>query len=944
MKSILLALSLLGGICIAQAQIGAARPRGNGRITGIVLDSASRQPVSFATVALTDLATQKPVDGAVCDDKGQFELTKVAAGEFQLVITFLGYRTLKTVPFTVADKGTDLNLGALRMATQSKQLREVEVTGQRNLIEEKVDRTIYNAENDQTAKGGDATDVLRRVPMLSVDLDGNPSLRGNQNIRVLINNKPSTIVSSSIADALKQIPADQIKSVEVITSPSAKYDAEGSAGIINIITKKNNLQGLSLGVDGSAGLRGSNLGLNGNYRKGKMGFSLGGFGRGNYNVTGNFDNRQLTSGTLNTQRASTLNQGLFGRYTLGWDYDIDKYNSLAASVQYGVRNNKTFQDGLLTETFLNNVPSRRNTRDVSVTDLSGTVDVNLTYTRTFEKPQKEFSVLALYSRNNRTNNFLNDILSSDSPGLLDLKNINRSYNQEATLQLDYQTTIGDKQIIEFGGKDIMRKVSSDFELFTASGPGGAFVPSQNAQLSNTLDYDQNVASGYLSYTLSLPKSYTVKAGGRYEYTTILARLQDGNRLSIPSYGVLVPSVNVSKKLKNGNTLKASYNRRIQRPSLQFLNPNVQASNPLNITIGNPSLQPEYTNNFELGYSTNIKSTSLNFSTFVRNTNNAIQGVRDIIGSDTIRTTFQNIGREDAYGGSLFVSINISNKLSINGGGDAYYAVLKNNVPDPIYNASNQGWVYSFRAFGNYTLTKGWGLQLFSFYRGREVQLQGLRGGFGIYSLSLRKEFNNKKGSIGFGAENFLTSPIRIRSELNSPVINQSSVNSQNNINFKINFSYRIGKMTVDGGPRRRKSIKNDDMKEGGDGGGNDGGGQGGAPAGGGQAPARGQRPGQGAYPGRIPGQRPPAATDSTLLKNDSTQFNRDSLNIQQPLDSTQRDSTKSDSLQGQPEGQIPPPNNMPGQAPAEKSPVRNPNREAQKPLPAPQTGGAPKQL
>ncbi|MFC0181222.1 TonB-dependent receptor plug domain-containing protein [Pseudarcicella hirudinis] len=225
--------------------------------------------------------------------------------------------------------------------------------------------------------------------MLSVDLDGNVSLRGSQSVKVLINNKPSTIVASSIADALKQIPADMIKSVEVITSPSAKYDAEGSAGIINIITKKNTLQGLTLNLDSSVGIRGSNLSLNGNYRKGRMGFSLGGFGRANYNVNGSFANSQttldpngITPSILNTQSAETRNNGLFGQYQLGWDFDINKYNSLTASVRYGVRNQNSYQDKLLNQRFQSGSLINSNTRNVDVADLSGTIDLNLDYTHT----------------------------------------------------------------------------------------------------------------------------------------------------------------------------------------------------------------------------------------------------------------------------------------------------------------------------------------------------------------------------------------------------------------------------------------------------------------------------------------------------------------------------------------------------------------------------------
>lgn len=853
MKSLLLIFLVLVSI-FAQAQQPTGRPaqgnpptpmtlRGTGKISGNITDASNQQPVEFATVALTLPNSEKPIDGAICDDKGKFSIHKVPNGTYRLIISFIGYKNEFVDKIVISDKKNSVDIGTIKMATDSKELEAVVVEGQRVLVEEKVDRTVYNAENDQTTKGGDATDVLKRVPMLSVDMDGNVSLRGNQNIKVLINNKPSTITASSVADALKQIPADQIKTVEVITSPSARYDAEGSAGIINIITKKNTLQGLTFNVDGSSGYRGSNLSLNGNYRQGKMGFSLGGYGRSGYNINGKFNNSQLTtasSGTqsLNHQQADTRSSNLFGNTQLGWDYDIDKNNSLAASVRYGTRNGFNNQDDLSTRLFRNDTLSSTSLRNVQTADQSGTIDASLNYTHTF-KPQREFSLLTLYSKNDRTNDFMNAYLNEGGfPTSKQLKNENKSFNQEITIQADYQTPISTNQLLEFGGKNISRKVASDYKYFSAPAASDPFVPASNSSLANVFNYNQNITSGYLSYTYSSKSGYSVKAGSRYEYTTINAHFAvEKTPVIIPSYGVLVPSANISKKLNNGATLKVAYNRRIQRPSIQFLNPNIQASNPFSISYGNPNLGPEFTNNYELSYSTFVKSTSLNFTTFVRNTDDAIQSIRAVRG-DTIVTTYQNIGREDAYGGSVFIGMNLSNKLTLNGGSDIYYAVLKNNDPNPNYAASNQGWVVSGRLFGNYTLGKGWGLQFFTFIRGRQVQLQGIQGGFYNYSMSIRKELPNKKGSIGFGADQFFTPIMRINNNTSTPVITQNSTNELHTMNFKVTFSYRIGKMTYDAPRKRKKSVDNDDLKEGGDGGG---GGQGGDSQQQGTPPGGGQR-------------------------------------------------------------------------------------------------------
>jgi iron complex outermembrane recepter protein len=812
-------------------------PKGNGKIAGIVMDSTTNLPVEFATIALVNKATGRPVDGTSADDKGRFSLSRVPAGEFMLQVVFLGYRKL-TLPAVTIERGSDINVGMVRLAPDVKTLGEVTVVGQTALIEEKVDRLVYNADKDIAAKGGDATDIMRKVPMLSVDLDGNVSLRGSSNVRVLINNKPSTIVASSVADALKQIPADQIKSIEVITSPSAKYDAEGSAGIINIVTKKNNLQGTTLNVDLGQGNRGTSLNLNGSYRTGKMGFSLGGFGRAEYNVRGAFNNTQQTfdfnpttgNRTLKAttvQSANTLTERLFGNYQLGWDYDIDKNTSLTASIRYGARNGNAYQNNLLARTTFANAGGPISTnRDVNTIDKNGTLDASVTYTKTY-KPNKELSVLALYSRNDRTNNFVADLLNGvdDQTITSRQRNLNPSNNQESTLQVDYQTPLKTNQLLEFGGKGIMRQVNSDFQYQIAAGANGEYVTDRNRP-ANGLDYSQQIAASYLSYTLTTKNKYTIKAGARYEYTFIDARFRTETRNTlggIPNYGNLVPSVNISRNLKGGKSIKLAYNRRIQRPGIQFLNPNVNAANPLNTSQGDPTLSPELTDNVELALSGQVKVVYLNATLFARQTNSEITAVRNVLpgaagAPDTIQSTFRNIGQENAVGLNLFTNTTLFSRWQIGGGVDVYHVNLTNNVSDPLYRATNAGWVVMGRLFTTLTIKNGWAVQGFGGMRGKQVQLQGYQGSFGFYSLGVRKEFNEKRGTIGLSGENFFNFPFKVNSQFDSPVLAQSSVNSFYNAGFRVNFSYRIGKMSFDAPARRKKSVNNDDVV-GGEGGG-----------------------------------------------------------------------------------------------------------------------------
>jgi outer membrane receptor protein involved in Fe transport len=814
-------------------------PKGNGKISGMLIDSVSGKPVEFATIALMNVKTNKPIDGTTSDAKGNFSLTKLAPGDYRLQYSFIGYKTRDSEPFTIA-KGTDLKLGSVKLPADVRTLSEVVVTGQAALIEEKVDRLVFNADKDITAKGGDASDVLKRVPMLSVDLDGNVSLRGSQNIRVLINNKPSTIVAANVADALKQLPADMIKSVEVITSPSAKYDAEGAAGIINIITKKNTLHGLTLNVDAGVGIRGSNLGLNGSFRQGKLGVTLGGFGRAMYNrAASTLDQTTLVGGQLlrTNQQGTAFDKPIFGQYTLGFDYDLAKNQSLSANVRFGTRNFIQEQNQL-TSTFANEALLSRTNRDVDRKDLSNSVDMNLDYIRTF-KPQQEWTISTQYSRTGLTNNFYADLLNNNGALTGRQQNLNNNTNQELTFQTDYQTPIRKNQLLEFGAKAIMRQVDSHFQYRVGGSTGELVFDPTNP--SGSLNYSQTIGAGYISYTYVTPSKYTFKIGTRYEHTGITAKANETTPLNIPDYSNLVPSVNVSKSLRGGSTLKAAYNRRIQRPGLQQLNPNVNAANPQMIMVGNPTLNPELTDNVELSLSSTVKKTYLNAAIFGRITNNAITQIRipadttnSVYPAGAIITTFQNIGIQRTIGANVFFNTSLTPKWSLNGGLDGYYVYMQGLTPGAdgkSITISNTGVSIGGRLMSQLQLDKGWSAQVFSFFRGPSPQLQGTMGSFYMYSLGVRKEIANKRGSIGLAAENFVGNGVTMRSNLNTPLLTQVNVNHLYNSNVKVTFTYRIGKMTFEEPRRKARSVSNDDVK-GGEGGNDGGGQQQAAPAGG----------------------------------------------------------------------------------------------------------------
>ncbi|GAB4019174.1 outer membrane beta-barrel family protein [Spirosoma koreense] len=789
---------------VSTTATGETAPKGNAKISGYVVDSTLTKAVEYANVAVYNMATDKLVDGTVADDKGKFTITKLAPGTYKLLVSFLGYSP-KTIANVALFKGQNKDMGVIRLSASTRTLGEVTVAGKKALVEDKVDRLVYNADVDLAAKGGDATDLLKKVPMLSVDLAGNVSLQGSANVRVLINNKPSSILAGNLADALRQIPADLIKSVEVITSPSAKYDAEGSGGIINIITKKNTLQGLHLDVDGGVGNRTSTLGLNGSFRKGKLGVNLNGNGRGIYNPSASDLNQTTFLGesirpVQTRQHSDGFDKGLFGQYALGLDYDLAKNQSLTGGVRFGIQNLSRDQH-LATRLVNGDMEQASTSRDVNSQNLSNSVDMNIDYLHTYPKtndgPQRELSISTQYSRNHLTNNF--DANNLDTLGTLTTRqrNLNDNTSQEFILAVDYQTPISPTQQLEFGAKETYRKVNSQYQYLLAGPTSDYSVDSQRPD--GSLLYDQNIGAAYLSYTLTTHDKITIKAGARYEYTNIQASAGNQGPIYIPNYGKLVPSINLSKKLNESTTIKLAYNRRIQRPNVQDLNPNFNAANPYNISIGNPYLKPEIADRIEFGYSTYVKKTYLNLTLYTRLNRDDIQSISQrsdtLIGAVVSRRS--NIGKEYNYGTNLFTTVNITPRWSINTNLDIMYRYISGLALDisglsiPL---SNTGIRWGGRFDSQIQFDKGWAIQANLGYRGKDIALQGYRIGFAQYSLGARKSFTNKRGSIGLAAENFLTNGMRFTSVLNSAQFNQDFRQYIYNSSIRLTFSYKLGNL------------------------------------------------------------------------------------------------------------------------------------------------------
>lgn len=801
MKNIfaLLFLALLSFGAAAQPNTGS-----NGKVTGKVTDAVTKLPVDFATLSIYKQGSTSPFNGASTDPKGNFKIDNIPPGDYKLTVDFLGY-TRKTIDHVIINNTVkNVSLGTIVLAPVQNQLQAVVITAHAPAVENKIDKLVYNPANDLSAQGGTATDILKKVPMVSVDVDGNVELMGNSNIRFLINGKPSSIFGASLADALQSIPANQIKNIEVITSPGAKYDAEGTGGIINIVLKDSKVQGINGSVYVSGGTRFENSSFNLNARKGDFGVNAFFSGNEQLNTTTlTTTNRTSYSNTRDTvtqlyQKGSNAFKRSGYQSGISFNWDISKKDQLTASFNFNHFGNNGV--GIISQnqsaaSTLTNLMADTTSVNHSMSRFgANSADWSLSYKKTFNRKDQELDVLYHSSFGSNTSNYSQeqDYTNVASPASGSIGN-NPGTDKETDVSIDYTQPVTDNFTVETGAKTTIESLGNT--VVTQMLTNGVYVP--NPFQTYSFNYKRSIYAYYLSANASLFHNFLdAKAGLRYEYTSSTS---DFPNTIIPSYGIFAPSAVVSHKLDKTQTIKLSYTYRLQRPDYRSLNPFYNISDPHNISTGDPELKPELGHNFELGYNKSFdKGPSVYIAAFYRYNTNDLQQfttfypdikIGDTTYSNVALTRQFNLGKEVDEGINLYGSMPATNKLSLRS--NMFFAERTSYNPGF---ANTSGFVYRINMNASYDFGHDFFSEFFINYRSSQRSIQGTNPPFTFYNLAFRKDFMKKKMSLGITAANPFSHYLDVNAVTYGANFSQSSMRQIPLQSFGITWSYRFGKL------------------------------------------------------------------------------------------------------------------------------------------------------
>ncbi|RYD54670.1 MAG: TonB-dependent receptor [Sphingobacteriales bacterium] len=807
-------LLFLAGIptIFVSAQPGGARPSGQaklqtGKLTGRIVD-AQKNPVSYATVALLRMDSSV-VNGALTDDKGNFTIEPTGSGSFMLRISGISVAQQTIGNIKILPSEQEKNLGNITVGASANALKTVEIVSERPVMEMSVDKKVFNVEKNTTATGGSAADVLQNVPSVSVDAEGNVSLRGKSGVTIFIDGKPATLLGGDINSALQSMPASSIQNVEVITNPSAKYDAQGMTGIINIVTKKDKRMGFNGNVSAGVGTRdkyNASIGLN--LRNDKWNIFLNSSFRKNRNY------HRFTTDRKNYYNDSTFysfedNTRDFGGYfnTLGGEYTIDKNNSITVTENINIMR---FGGGTVTDFWSRDggVPYAHQLRYAKRTGGPVSISSSVNYKHKFAKPGQEISTDLTYVTSNSKNNQTYNTYSYDGNEVavkqpLVQKQPSQGVNNSFNGQIDYTMPFISKTgKLDAGVKSQMWWFESSNEPVLDSGSGEQV----DYILLSDYKYTQQVNAGYLNFNDQAGK-WSYQAGLRVEQANYegTSKLLGGQKYGY-NFLNLFPSAFLSYKLPKDQTVYLNYTRRINRPNFWQMMPYFDLSNPQDTQMGNPNLRPEFINNTEFNYNKQFKKGhNIIASAYYQYTENLIERIRRFYENGTSFTQNQNVSSATTFG------LELTGRLQLTTGWDATFNVnfFQNKIQgqnvDPALNNSGSSWLGKFNT--NYKLPKNFSVQLMGNYEAPKIATQGRLGEAWWIDIAVRKSFWNNKASLVVNVTDiFDTRKYWIYYEYPSYI--QTNYRDRETRIGNITFSYRFGKDNSGGNRSRRQGNQN----------------------------------------------------------------------------------------------------------------------------------------
>ncbi len=770
-------------------------------VTGKVIDKTTKEPLEYTTIGLQNTRRQEIFAGGITDAKGEFSI-ELMSGEYDIKIEFISFKPLEIKAQKITD---NLNLGTIILEEDATMLSEIEIRQEVSTLSIKLDKKVYNVGQDMMVKGGTVSDVLDNVPSVSVDADGTVSLRGNDNVRILIDGKPSNAIN--ISEALRQIPADAIDKVEVVTNPSARYDSEGGGGLLNIILKKGKNQGINGTVIVSAGDPES-YGVSGNVNFKSEEFNL--FTNFGYNKRNNPGNSLTESKYLNPD-GTTRNyidevrnnirksEGFNGSFGLDWF--LDK-NTTWTNIFSFRKNDNNNPETILYSSFDTNHNFTGNTyRYNDQIGDSENIEYSTNLTKNFSKEGHTLTFDAAFSQNK-------DNGTSIIGGDFDETTANVQKQNRNVLQLDYVLPIGEKSQFELGYKGDFNKLLTDYKVGKIEDDGSY---SSYDQFSNALEYKEKINALYTQFGTKFGK-FSALFGLRWEDSDIDINLLTTDNFHNKKYNNFFPSAFFTYEISDNSSTSLSYSRRVSRPRGRMINPFSNYSSNINIFQGNPDLDASFTNAFDLGFLKRWSKLTLSTSMYLNQTTESVQFVRkesgefvdviidgEEISTPVILTSPINLATQYRFGFEFTLNYNPFKWWRLNSNFNFYrnetqgdYSYVNFHDELITQNFDNTAYSWFTRLTSKITLPYKIDWQTNLSYNGPQNTAQGKSLGVFAANLGFSKDVLKEKGTIALNVQDVFNSRKRI-SETSLPLVESYSEMQWRERQITLTFTYRFNK-------------------------------------------------------------------------------------------------------------------------------------------------------